>query len=216
MRLLTKLLLVVAVTLSVIGCGASSTKEPTGTGEKTPTAGFIALMQAGTQVAHTATYVLSGMSVGTQVVVQRQGANYYAADTSGSSTEIRVTDGTDQYVCESDTKACSRPSFSESIADFGGYYVAEYWIAKMQQWPTYIPGQFAAVTITPSTMSFADQQADCITYENPTESAKVCLFDSGVIAWLQSGSADFYATQYAPGVSPDIFAVPAGYTVAAP
>jgi len=172
-------------------------------------------MQKGSQATFTATYVLVGYAVGTQVTVEQQLPKYYAASTDSNSTEIRVTDGTRQYVCESSTKTCSTPSATLSIMGFAGYYVANYWVAKMQQWPTYIPGQYNAVTITPSSTSLAGQPADCITYKNPEETDRICLFDSGVLASVQSKDITFLMTQFSPTVSPGIFAVPAGYVVTA-
>jgi hypothetical protein len=222
MRLWTRLLLVIAMSVSLVGCGSSSKPSAEDRTRTPPTSSspvavdlpaFIAHVQAGSQVAFTASYVLPGSN--TEVTVQQQLPSYYSSTAfENGSTEIKVTDGTHQYVCESDTKTCSAPSFDVPISDFVGYYGAGYWVAKMQQWPTSIAGQYDAVKITSSTMTIAGQETDCVTYENPDETDRICLFDDGVIADVEAKETSFYVAEISPGVTPGIFAVPAGYTVA--
>lgn len=223
--MLRRLLLLVAVAIPMASCGESS---PSGTSSTaavsaaetaspTPVAitlpEFIARLQEGSQVAFTATYLTQT----TSVKVEQQLPKYFSAITDTYSgrnwTEIHVTDGTHQYTCDSTTKTCKPPSFTLTLAQLAGYYTASYWVAEMQQWPTSIPGQYGAVTVTSSIDELAGRQVECLEYASAQRTAKVCILDNGVLASVRFKGVDFFLSEYAPGVTAGDFAVPAGYTV---
>lgn len=214
------LLTTIAAVIVMSACGAAPTATPTQAAKGASTASpsatatqaslseFIALVQRGAQATYTASYG----SREEPITFAQQPPKYYLASTSHGSTETLVGDGTAGYTCESETKTCSPTS--RTVVNV--YYSAAYWVAKMQQWPTFISGCFNCVTVTSFEQAYAGQTAQCITYQNPDEKDTLCALSGGVLAAAQSTmiSTSFVMWDFSSTVSPSIFAVPAGYSVA--
>jgi len=203
------------------GSGSSSSSSSSGSGGSSSGSTSLsaelqalsAKVQSGKGATFKATYSSSGGSSSTQTIVfeQKPPKTYFS-----SGTGSVINDGTTTYYCDTSNSpptCISSSSSSNPLASLVGIFTGATVAAFLQSAQAQAAAHAAGYNLSYSSATYAGQPSHCVSASGPQGSGKYCVTDSGIIAYVDSGSGDvFQLTDYTTNVSDSDFSLPAGAT----
>jgi len=138
-----------------------------------------------------------------------------------SGTSVVIYNGKTTYYCSSEkrgTDCASYGSIGDSpLAMVFDVYSASTYIPIMEGWDTIISAGIPGFHIGFTSTKFAGQPSECVTWSYKGSSAKYCVTNSGILAYVggssSSSSSTFSLTSYSAHVSNSDFKLPRGLKI---
>jgi len=197
---------------------SSSSSAPTGaSGGSSLSAELQSLsskIQSGKGATFKATYSSTGgssSSTSTVVFEQKPPKTYFS-----SGDGLVLNDGKTTYYCSTSNgspQCFASSSSSNPLGAVFGLFSGAAVTTFLQTARAQAAAHAAGYDLTYSSATYAGQPSHCVQASGPQGSGKYCVTDSGIIAYVDSGSGNvFELTDYTTNVSDSDFSLPAGAT----
>lgn len=141
----------------------------------------------------------------------------------GTSSGVVIYNGKKTYYCSTGSSGNTCVAYgsvnASPAAAFINIYSASTYVGIMQGWQGLLAARIAGVHISFSNAHFAGQASECVSWSYQGSSAKYCVTDKGILAYVggsQKGSnSGFELTRYSSRVSRSAFDLPRGAKIMA-
>jgi hypothetical protein len=213
-----------ALVLTAGACTSSSANSvaaPTTTAAASGLGQITSKLEGSGSLTFAAVYAVSGNnSEASTIEFAQKPPNSYSFVTTkpdGTKSEL-ISDGAAAYSCRQAASAWTCASLPadqfRGLVDAFQIYRGSFWASDLAALSA---NAAAGVTVTPSTLSSAGVQLQCVTYAGGPAGpgGEICVSRAGILGYVHDVSTDqtFKLTSYTTSPDASVFAVPTGATV---
>jgi hypothetical protein len=176
--------------------------------------GIEASAAAESKATFSVTYTSTGSGSPTKFTIEQKLPDQLFKSSSGEA----IYNGKKTYYCSTDGKGARCVVYgaigSSPLEGLVEVYSATTYITIMQTWQSILAYNIAGVHISFTGASFAGQASQCVTWSYQGSSAKYCVTDKGILAFVGGGSkgssSNFELSSYSSSVNSSDFTLPKG------
>jgi hypothetical protein len=193
-------------------------RSPDGSSAASKLKGIAAAAAKESKATFSITYTSTGSGTPTQFTIEQKLPDQLFKSSSGEA----IFNGKKTYYCTTSGKSTTCITYGaidtsplEGLVDV---YSAGTYITIMQSWQTVLAYVSTGVHISFTGGTFAGQASQCVSWSYQGSSAKYCVTDKGILAYVGGGSkgsnSNFELTRYSSSVNSSDFNLPKGAKMA--
>ncbi len=194
-------------------------RSPDGSSAASKLKQIAAAAAAESKATFSITYTSTGSGSPTKFTIEQKLPDQLFKSGSGEA----IYNGKKTYYCSSSGKSTTCLVYGSIDASpleaLVGVYSAGTYITVMQSWETILAYNIAGVHISFTGATFAGQASQCVTWSYQGSSAKYCVTDKGILAYVGGGSkgsnSNFELSSYSSNVNSSDFNIPRGAKMSA-
>jgi hypothetical protein len=202
-----------AQTVKLVGAG-KIVRTADGVSPVSKLKGIEAAAAAESKATFSVTYTSTGSGSQTKFTIEQKLPDQLFKSSSGEA----IYNGKKTYYCSTDGKGATCVVYgaigSSPLEGLVEVYSAGTYITIMQTWQSILAYDIAGAHISFTGATFAGQASQCVTWSYQGSSAKYCVTDKGILAFVGGGSkgssSSFELSSYSSNVSSSDFNLPKG------
>jgi hypothetical protein len=202
-----------AQTVKLVGAG-KIVRTADGVSPVSKLKGIEAAAAAESKATFSVTYTSTGSGSQTKFTIEQKLPDQLFKSSTGEA----IYNGKKTYYCSTDGKGATCVVYgaigSSPLEGLVEVYSAGTYITIMQTWQSILAYDIAGAHISFTGATFAGQASQCVTWSYQGSSAKYCVTDKGILAFVGGGSkgssSSFELSSYSSNVSSSDFNLPKG------